>query len=603
MGSKRRLPFGELIAGLGVLFAAVFAVSLIVWINIGRMEIADAADREAREVLIESDAVVEALLEQEAGLRGYVATAGAPFLQDYQEGRERLARALPQLASLTDDDPEQHGRVATLTALTETWADSIATPEIALIRKGDQARAQAMVQGRSGQRRIRAMLGVMNALRHAETDIVVVRAQAQARAYITSRWTLVLGALAAVAAAGLLGGRSLWLLVRSRDTAERAMAQVQAANRAKTQFLANMSHEIRTPLNGVAGVAEALGRSGLSPKQLELVETIRQSARTVDNLLADILTLARDATGADDAEAASFHLAELVRGVLAEYRPAAEAKGIELSSDLPDGAEVEVEGDAPRLRRILSSLLSNAVKFTDQGAVRLIVSARGLDRYQFEVKDTGHGFDPARRQRMFEAFSQFDETSTRRHGGAGLGLAIARLAASRIGGRLDCDSTPGVGSTFTLNVPLALAKAMAPRRMEPPAPVAADEAQAPVRILIVDDHPTNRQVLELILDQVGVDWVSVEDGQQAVIVVERQPFSAILMDIQMPVMDGLTATREIRRRERETGRPGTPVIIVSANCQPEQVEEGVAAGAQRHLSKPINAQHLLEALSEVLEAA
>jgi signal transduction histidine kinase/CheY-like chemotaxis protein len=591
---RRRLPVREVAAGLAILATAILAVAVIFWINIDRMVAADAGDRQSREVLAESGSVDEAMLEQETGLRGYVATGNPAFLKDIELGRAHLSLALPRLAALTAAVPVQHGRVDAVAALSAKWTSSIAAPEVALVQAGALGPAQAMVRGRSGERQMHDMFAVIAALRDQESATLAQRADAQAQSFVTARWALVLAVLAAIAAGGALGAHALRLLVRSRSRAEAALARAQAASQAKTTFLANMSHEIRTPLNGVAGMAEALARTGLDAGQQALVETIRRSAEAVDAILADVLTVSRGHSDADVAEVRAFDLADLVHGLLASHRPAADAKGLTLGGDVPGAANIAVEGDAPRLRRILASFLSNAVKFTDQGSVRLTVTALPDDGYRFEVRDTGIGFDAAAKARLFDAFRQFDTSFTRRHGGMGLGLAVAQLAAGRIGGRLNCASVPGEGSTFSLELTLSRAAAAA-------GPTAANEAEEALRVLIVDDHATNRQVLEVILDQCGIDRVSVENGREAVEAVRAQDFSAILMDIQMPVMDGLTATREIRRFEREVGRPREPVIIVSANCQPEHVRLGEEAGAQRHLGKPVRAQQLLQTLSDVLE--
>ena len=598
MDARRRLQFGEAFVGLGILCAAIFAVALIVWLNIGRLEVVDAADRQARETLATIDVIDEALLDQEAGLRAYVVGAEPQFLHDYLDGGKRLGEAVATLSVQTADEPQQRDRATLLLALSKGWTDSVATPEVALVKAGALAHARTMVVQQSGERQMRAINKMLADLRRAEHDLLVMRSLSKTQAFVTARWALVLGALGSLAAATLLGGRWFFVLARSRDAAE-------AANRAKTRFLANMSHEIRTPLNGVSGVAEALARSGLDPRQLALVDTIRRSAAAVDARLGDILALSRDG---DEGEVriAPFQLAEIARSALARVREAAEAKGLDLVADVADEAEVWVEGDAQRLAQVLDRLLSNAVKFTERGGVRLKLIALAEARYRFEVTDTGAGFDPAQKRQLFDPFAQSDDTATRRHEGAGLGLAIASKRALQIGASLDCDSTPGRGSSFTVDLDLPRASA-APSVSattaddqvagEPSEP--ADEP--PFRVLIVDDHPTNRQVLELILEQLGAEWLSVEDGQQAVAAAARESFAAILMDIQMPVMDGLEATREIRKAERESGRPATPVIIVSANCQPEHVTEGVEAGAQRHLSKPVNAQSLIGALSDVLD--
>ena len=361
-----------------------------------------------------------------------------------------------------------------------------------------------------------------------------------------------------------------------------------------------MSHEIRTPLNGVTGLADVLAGTRLSRQQRELVASIRGSAETVDDLLGEILDLSRIEAGLEAVADAPFDLTEAVRDVTELYRPRAAERGIGMR--IEGAGEAHVRGDEARLKQLLGALVDNAVKFTDQGEVVVSVHALGDDRFRLAVTDSGIGFDLAIKDRLFERFTQADGSSTRSRGGAGLGLALARRCADLLGGELDCTSEEGKGSTFTLEVRLPAAEA------EPPAPApaatvpddAAPEADRPLTALIVDDNATNRQVLEMILEQVGIGFASVENGLEAVEACEARPFDVILMDIQMPVMDGLTATREIRRRETAAGRPHAPVIVVSANCLPEQVTASRQAGAERHLSKPINAVVLLQALAEVV---
>ena len=385
---------------------------------------------------------------------------------------------------------------------------------------------------------------------------------------------------------------------KSREALQAALAQAEAANQAKSLFLANMSHEIRTPLNGVAAVADVLAASSLTEAQRELVELIQASARTVDHLLAEILELSRIEAGRAERVSAPFHLGDALRERARLHGAVAVAKGLVLKLEIDPGAEMWVEGDAARLQRILDALLSNATKFTDAGEVRLAAAALDEDRFRLEVRDTGPGFDLAEAPRLFERFTQGDNSATRRHGGTGLGLAIARECAILLDARLDVDSSPGRGAVFRLEVPLARAEEPA----EPSCPSDAATADE-FRALIVDDNATNRKVLELILAQVGASWMSVEDGRQAVEACRDNCFGVVLMDIQMPVMDGLAATREIRRMEAERNQPVTPVIIVSANCMPEHVAAGAEAGAQEHLTKPVNARSLIAAISHVLEPA
>lgn len=387
-------------------------------------------------------------------------------------------------------------------------------------------------------------------------------------------------------------------MAAARDAAE-------AANRAKSEFLANMSHEIRTPLNGVLGIADALMQTPLSAKQRELMDVIRQSGGLLNGLLNDLLDLARVEAGVTELRLEPTPLGDLVRGVAALFAGAAADKGLVLHVAVDAAADDVVDCDPQRLRQVLGNLISNAVKFTDAGEV-VLTAVRTGDRVRFEVSDTGHGFDAAQKERIFQRFGQADGSATRRHGGAGLGLAICNEYVQLMGGEIVCHSTPGQGSVFTFTLVLpsvadAPASLPAPRPQEPSQP--DPEAAGIGKILIVDDNAVNRQVLELILDSVGLEHASAADGAAGLEAVQAGAYDAILMDIQMPVMDGLEATRRIRAWERSGGRRRTPILIVSANCLKEHVEAGRAAGADSHLNKPIAAAELIGALQAQLALA
>jgi len=397
--------------------------------------------------------------------------------------------------------------------------------------------------------------------------------------------------------------------ITDRKEAELASTQArdsaQAANRAKSEFLANMSHEIRTPLNGVMGVAGALARTELSPHQQDMVRLIETSAQTLESLLSDVLDLARIESGRLTLTVAPFSMEDAVRPVAALFEPNARRKGLDFQVELSDEAAGVFAGDVARIRQILSNLVSNAVKFTSEGLVRVAVAAEpsgdGACLLRFTVADSGIGFDADVQKRLFERFEQADGSITRRYGGTGLGLAISRSLAEEMGGTLSATATPGQGASFTFMVELPRRDAHAADSI----PLAATEAwgagerRCVPRVLLAEDHPTNRRVVELILGSVGVILTSVENGQEALDAYATQAFDLILMDMQMPVMDGLSAIRAIREQETAEHRPHTPIYALTANAMPEHAEASRLAGADAHLTKPIAAEALIAAVRRI----
>ncbi|MDR3508942.1 MAG: ATP-binding protein [Caulobacteraceae bacterium] len=392
--------------------------------------------------------------------------------------------------------------------------------------------------------------------------------------------------------------------ITARKEAERAIAKArddaEAANQAKSEFLANMSHEIRTPLNGVLGIASALARTNLSREQRDMVGLIEASGQTLGNLLSDLLDLARIESGRMTLSHERFEMDAAVGPVAALFETTAVTKGLRFEVNLPQTARGAFAGDVGRIRQILSNLVSNAVKFTTEGRVRLGVEVQELEtlcRCRFTVSDTGIGFDAATRDRLFSRFVQADASITRRFGGTGLGLSISRRLAEMMGGSLTAEGRPGVGAVFTLTRDLPRA---APETAAAPgeAPAWETDGGAPcsIRVLLAEDHPTNQKVVALILGAIGVELTSVENGQEAIEAFESQDFDVILMDMQMPVMDGLTAIRAIRAREAARRLPRTPIYALTANAMAEHHEASRAAGADAHLPNPITAKALIEAV-------
>ena len=384
-------------------------------------------------------------------------------------------------------------------------------------------------------------------------------------------------------------------LVKARDDAN-------AANVLKSHFLANMSHEIRTPLNGVLAMTEVMAMGELSAAQRERLSVIRESGGLLLSVLNDVLDLSKIEAGRLDLLERDFDLASLALSIRESYATQARQKNLEFGVFVAPEALGPWRGDADRLRQILGNLVSNALKFTLEGSVSVrFASADDGSGLRIDVVDTGIGIDAETLPRLFDKFVQADSSTTRRFGGSGLGLSICNELAALMGGGVHVQSREGQGSTFTVVVamPRGEATVHVPVEAAPP-PI---ESERRLRVLAADDNPTNQKVIAAVLAPLGAEVELVADGAACVEAWKRGGFDIVLMDIHMPIMDGVEAARTIRSLEVSEGRKRIPIVAVTANALVHQVEGYMAAGMDGHVAKPIEVTKLYDAIETAVAIA
>jgi two-component system, sensor histidine kinase len=375
---------------------------------------------------------------------------------------------------------------------------------------------------------------------------------------------------------------------------EAARDKANAANDAKSNFLGVISHELRTPMNGVLGAAQLLSATRLETTQREYLSIIRNSGDNLLSLLNDILDMTKIEAGRMTFEVVDVVIEDLHRRITGPFEAQAEAKGLTFVSSFEGEVPTVVRGDPLRVCQVVQNLLSNAVKFTDEGEIRYVVRAEKVSeqrvRFEFSVADSGAGIAQADLERLFQPFTQVDASSTRRFGGTGLGLTISRRMANIMGGDITVTSKLGQGSCFVFAVEAEVVEWAA---AAPAEEIHAEvEGVASLRVLVVEDHPVNRMILEAWMSSAAHVTATAENGRLAVEAAGEQPFDLIVMDVNMPVMDGLTATRLIR--EGGGANAQTPIVVLSASARSEDHEAGLEAGADAYLNKPIDFGALAE---------
>jgi two-component system, sensor histidine kinase len=376
-----------------------------------------------------------------------------------------------------------------------------------------------------------------------------------------------------------------------------ALHQAGSATRAKDEFLANLSHEVRTPLSAIMGLADLLKKTPLNDEQQSYLQLMQTSSAALLELLNDVLDFSKIEAGQLSLESVAFSLLQWADDTVSPHSLQAKSKGLMVHLDVDPSLPDRIAGDPGRLRQVLVNLLSNAIKFTQTGAIHvklMRLPARATDipeviNLGVKVRDSGIGMSPEQQERIFDAFTQADTSTTRRYGGTGLGLAICQRLVKAMGGKLSVISKPGEGSEFRFFVPVRKA-AEVDRVMTVPDELGGQHWQG-LHVLVAEDQPINQLLIRKLLEGAGCQLQIVSDGRQAVEQAQQKAFDLILMDLQMPNMDGMSATTEIRKADAKLGRY-TPVIALTAHALPGDQERCLAAGMDGYVSKPVSMEAL-----------
>jgi signal transduction histidine kinase/DNA-binding response OmpR family regulator len=617
----------------------VGAIFVLLLVSVVTLRGDDRSSRRSSDLLSQSFSVELSVLNLETGLRGFQLTHRARFLRPYLQAQSTLPKQLRTLAGFART-ADQRRAVNQITGAVNRYIADYAKPLIAT--GGRPPPGQEIAGTTRGKQLLDALRGQFQAF---DAGALALRAKQRAGANAGTSTAILIGALGlgasvllllglpgyclrailrpirtvAIAAARLAGGDlgtrvpqvgrgEIAVLARSfnemaaalsesREKMRRAIKTAEAASAMKSNFVANMSHEIRTPLNGVVGMITLLGETGLSAEQSEYIDAARASSEALLTVVNDILDIAKIEAGRLAIERRDFDLYDMVEASCDMLAASALAKGLQVQTFVHDDVPRAVSGDRMRVSQILANLASNAIKFTAEGEVivEATVAARNdaTITVRFEVRDTGIGIAPDRIGPLFEPFTQADVGTTREFGGTGLGLAISRQLTHLMGGTIECESEPGHGSTFRVEIPFA------PAQAELLAPVPADELHG-LRVLVLDDNATNRRIFEAYVASWGMRVDVAANAAEAFACLEQaaqegDPFDIALLDFNLPEESGLDLARRITAAHHLRH---TRLIMLTSSGQPSSA--GPADGIRCHLTKPVRQARLLDAIGEAM---